>query len=81
MDSTKEDICNIKRHSFPLGVILTGKNSCKEESLSTDADELYSYRTYLIMLEEITNHDSGVLHFHAKNSSLATAPFYHPHKV
>jgi hypothetical protein len=50
MDITKEDICHVKPRLFPLVVDFDKQKPCKEESLTTDADELYSYRTFLIML-------------------------------
>jgi hypothetical protein len=50
MDSTKEDICHIKPHSFPLVVDFDRQKPCKEESQTTYADELYSYRAFLFML-------------------------------
>jgi hypothetical protein len=40
MDTTKEDICHIKPHLFPLVVDFDMQKPCKEESLTTDADEL-----------------------------------------
>jgi hypothetical protein len=40
MDTTKEDICHIKPHLFILVVDFDMQKPCKEESLTTDADEL-----------------------------------------
>jgi len=50
IDSTHEDMCDIKPHLFPLVLDFDRQKPCKEESLTTDADELYNYRTFLIML-------------------------------
>ena len=50
MDSTKEDIRYIKTHLFPLVADFDRQKPCKEESLTRDADELYSYKKFLIML-------------------------------
>jgi len=50
MDSTTEDIYHTKPHLFPLVVNFDRQKPCNKESLTTDADELYSYRIFFIML-------------------------------
>jgi hypothetical protein len=63
-DSTKENNYHITLHLFPLVVDFDRQKPCKEERLITDADELYSLRTFLSCWG-ITNHDGGVQYFHS----------------